>query len=430
MARASTRTRLSLDTWSSLLGIDPRHFNQVTTAAKPSNTCSKVWKQYTWQETGQIGREDVAMAIQQAEAMIEDYVGYSLLPTWTVDERITVTKAAIPEVFNVGGLNARHFPMTFKTGRGHIVSGGIESKLLIEAGAAVVYTDEDGDSYFETATITATIPASVGITSPQEVAVYSPGEDGHDDWEMRPLNNPLTRRRQVTIVGATITIVMAREQLVDPDLWNALAPGPVNGENAANFLATVDVYWHRNSPEQQVTLMWSPRAGDACNCGDTTCPTCAHSTQVGCLLAQNYRQGIFSFRPGTFDSDDETFSAVAYAVGRVPDHLRVWYYAGLEDKRRDAPRLEMDPQWERAVTYLSLTLLVRPLCDCDNVSQLLKRMTEDLAANVSVGDTSQSFQMSPRQLDSPWGTMRGALFAWSVASDITTSRKIGQAVAL
>ncbi len=428
MARASTRTRLPLDRWAELLGVDGRHWNQVTTTVNPSRVCSKVWKQYTWQEAGQIGREDVALAIQQAEAMIEDYVGYSLLPTWTVDERITVTKAGIPEVYNVGGLNARGFPMTFKTPQGHIISGGIESKVLIEAGAAVVYTDEDGDDYFETATITAVIPASVGITNPQEVAVYTPGESGHDDWEMRPLNNPLTRRRQVTIVGNTITIVLAREQLVDPDLWNALSPGPVVGANAGNFLATVDVYWHRNSPEQQVTLMWS--RGDGCNCGDTTCPTCAHATQTGCLLAQNFRQGIFSFRPATFDSDAETFSAVNFAVGRVPDNLRVWYYAGLQDKRRDAPLLEMDPQWERAVTYLSLTLLVRPLCDCDNVSQLLKRMTEDLAANVAVGETSQSFQMSPRQLASPWGTMRGALFAWSVASDITTSRKIGQAVAL
>lgn len=429
MARAGTPTRLALDRWAEILGIDPRHFNQITTDAKPATVCSQVWKQFAWQEANQVGREDVALAIQQAELMIEDYVGYNLLPAWTVDERVTVAKAAIPEVINVALLNARRFQPTFKTRNGHVVSGGIEAKVVIEAGAAVVYTDVDGDGYPETATITATIPASVSITNTQEVAVYFPGEAAHDDWEIRPLNSPLTHRRSVTIVGSTITIVMQRELLVDPDLVNALQPVAVDGDVDANFLATVDVYQHRNSPEQQVTLMWSPREGDDCNCGDTTCPTCAHSTQAGCLLAQDFRSGIFSFRPGAFDSSDETFSALAPAVGRVPDNLRVWYYSGLQSHRRDAPLLEMDAQWERAVSYLSMTLLTRPLCGCNNIQDLAKRMTQDVAAQVAGGDSSLSFQLSDRAIDSPWGTMRGAIFAWNLANSMS-DRKIGEAVAL
>lgn len=278
MARTRTRTRLPLDRWAEILGMDPRHFNQVTTAAKQVTTCSTVWKQYAWQENDQVGREDVALAIQQAERMIEDYLHYRLLPGWSVDERITVTKAAIPEVINTGFRNSRGFQQTFKSDFGHIISGGIESKVVIEAGAGVVYTDEDGDGYPETATITATIPASVAITDPDEVAVYFAGEGANDDWEIRPLNNPLTRRRSVVITGSTIVIVAQRELFVDPDLWNALDPGPVDGNVDANFVATVDVYRHRNDPQQQVTLMWSPRLGDSCNCADATCPTCAHST--------------------------------------------------------------------------------------------------------------------------------------------------------
>lgn len=429
MARARTPTGLPLDRWAEILGMDPRHFNQVTTSAKTVNTCALVWKQYAWQESAQVGREDVALAIQQAERLIEDYVGYNLVPRWSVDERITVTRAGIPEVINTSLLTARRFGMTFKARHGHIISGGIESKVVIEAGAGVVYTDDDGDGYPETATITATIPASVAITNPDEVAVYFPGESAHDDWELRPLNNPFTRRRSVTIVGSTITIVMQRELLVDPDLWNALDPGAVDGDNDANFVATVDVYWHRNDPQQQVTLMWSPRQGDSCNCGDATCPSCAHSTQVGCLLAQDFRQGIWSFRPATFNSTTELFTATSPVVGRNPDHLRTWYYSGFQDERRDAPRLEMESQWERAVTYLSLTLLTRPLCGCNNIQQLAKRMTEDVAAQVSSGDLSQSFQLTDRIMDAQWGTMRGALFAWQLANSMS-DRKIGQAVAL
>ena len=89
----------------------------------------------------------------------------------------------------------------------------------------------------------------------------------------------------------------------------------------------------------------------------------------------------------------------------------------------------MDPVWARAVTYLSLTFMTRPLCGCNNIQQLARRMTEDLAAVVSSVSVSQSFRINDRMLNNPWGTMRGAVYAWQVASSMS-DRKIGQAVAL
>lgn len=427
MARTNSPTKLPIDRWAEILGMDPRHFNQITTPAKTVTTCDVVWKQYAWQENNQISREDVALGVLQAERMIEDYVGYHLVPSWEVDERVTVTKAAIPEVINASLLNARRFPMTFKTRRGHIVSGGIEGKTLLQANAPVTYEDLDGDDYPETATVLAAVPAG---TLPQEIAVFVPGEDGHDEWELRPLNNPLTRRRSVSVVGTVATIVMQRELLVDPDLQSALNPGPVDGNMDMNFLSTVDVYRRFNDPQQQVTLMWSPREGDSCACpSGTTCPTCAHNLQVGCLIAQDFRQGIFSFRPATFDATTQTFNSASAIIGRNPDHLRVWYYSGLQDQVRDAPRLEMERQWELAVTYLSLTLMTRTLCGCENVKEFSKKMTEDVAANVATDGLSLSYQLPDRVLQSPWGTQRGAIFAWRLANSMT-DRKIGQAVAL
>ncbi|KKM25075.1 hypothetical protein LCGC14_1598590 [marine sediment metagenome] len=55
-------------------------------------------------------------------------------------------------------------------------------------------------------------------------------------------------------------------------------------------------------------------------------------------------------------------------------------------------------------------------------------LEEDLAANVAAGDVSQSFQLNDSILNSPWGTMRGAIWAWNVAKG--DGRQIGQAVAL
>lgn len=423
MARARTKTRLPLDRWSEILGIDPRHFNQVTTTARPVNLCSNVWKQYPWQETGQLGREDVARAIAMAERQIEDDLKYRLIPTWEVDERSHLFKPAFPDVVSITSLDARGFPRAVETRFAHLVSGGIEAKTLIEAGAAVVYSDLDGDAYPETATIT----VNTTVTDPEEIAVYFPGENGRDEWEIRPLNDPLTRRRSVSISGGVATIVIAREQLVDPDLWNALDPTAVNGNVDSNFLSTVDVYRHFNDPQQQVTLMWSPRP-NLCDCGSTTCPTCAHSTQTGCLVVNDYRRGSFHFRPATWNATDEQFDSASFAVNRNPDNLRLWYYAGFRDMSMDAPNLEMDNQLEFAVAYLSLTLMRRSLCDCNNIQELFRSMNQDLALNLSTDAGSESFQLNDRVLSNPWGTKRGAVLAWNMTH--TGDRQIGRAVAL
>lgn len=423
MSRARIKTKLSLDQWAEILGIDPRHFNQVTTAAKPFTLCSTVWKQYAWQENAQVGREDVAQAIATAEQFFEDEVKYSLLPTWEVDERLNLLKAGFPDVISVTSLTARGFPHSFQTNMAHIVSGGIEAKTLIQAGAGVSYTDTDGDLYPETATII----VATTVIDPEEIAVYFPGENARDEWEIRPLNNPLTRRRDVTISGGNATIVCAREQLVDPDLWNALQPEAVNGDVDANFLSTVDVYRHHNDPQQQVTLMWSPRP-NLCTCGTTSCPTCAHSTQSGCLIANDYRIGSFHFRPATWNAITEEFDSASFAIGRNPDNVRAWYYAGFRDMRNDAPNLEMEDQLARAITYFSLTLMRRPVCGCNNIQELFKQMNQDRAFNVATDAGSESFQLSDRALLNPWGTKRGAEIAWNLAQSGT--RKIGQAVRL
>ena len=423
MARSGFRTSLALDTWAQILGIDPRHFNQVVTPSKPLTTCNRVWKQYLWQENDQVSRESISIAIAEAERMISEYIKYNLLPTWVIDERQRLIVPAIPDVMNVSGLSPRGFPLSQQLDRNHFISGGIEAKTVIVAGAAVVYTDEDGDTFPETATVT----VATTVTDPAEIAVYFPGEDGRDEWEVKPLNNPITRRRSVTIAAGVATIVMAREQLVDPDLWNALDPEAVDGDEDTNFLATVDVFRHFNDPQQQVTLMWSPRPS-LCDCGTTTCPTCAHSLQTGCLVAKDFRTARVYFQPSAFNATTGVFDARNLLIGRAPDNLRVWYYSGFQDTRKDAPTLEMDDSLARAVAYLSLTFLMNPVCGCSNIENVAKANREDLAANISSPSASLSFQMSDRLLANPFGTKRGAIYAWNMVN--SQERTIGQAVVL
>ncbi len=95
---------------------------------------------------------------------------------------------------------------------------------------------------------------------------------------------------------------------------------------------------------------------------------------------------------------------------------------------KDAPNLQMDTQLELAIAYLSLTLMRRAVCGCNNIVELFRQMNQDLALNIGTDAGSESFQISDRVLLNPWGTKRGAQAAWTIAQ--SGNRKIGQAVAL
>lgn len=414
MARAETRTLLPLDRWAQILSVNPLHFNQIISAAMPHTTCASVFFQNEWQMSDAVSRESIAHAIQEAENMLMDELQFTLLPTWQADERVNTVPSAFVGLYNTWARDSNGMRLAVQTRFGHFLSGGIEAKTLIAAEAAIVYSDEDGDGYDETATaIVATT-----VTEPCEIAVYYPGEAGASAWEIRPL-------KSVSIAGGVATIVMYRHQLVLPELLDAFAPTAVDGDVDANFLEEVDVYRHWNDPQQQVQLMWSNGLG-LCGCAEDDCTECNVATQFGCLAATNYRLGTVSYQPAAWDTDH--FDSAAWSVGRNADRLRLWYYAGYRDMSRRCPDIEMSREFERAVAYLSLTFLERGICGCQNLESITRHWREDLSVNTSSGSGSLSYQLSQQALTNPFGTTRGALFAWQRAT--RGDKRIGHAVKL
>lgn len=413
MARATTRTLLPIDRWGELLGINPLHLNQVTSAFMPYTTCSALYKQHDWQESAAIGRESIAQAIDEAERRLAEHLGFTLLPTWQEDERLSTVKLADNKNLNISGLDVQGYRQSVQAAWAKYISGGVEAKTLIDDAAAVVYSDSDSDGYKETATVT----VNTTVTETSEIAVYFPGQSGADEWEVRPLRN-------VVISGGVATITMYRHQLVKPELWEAFDPTAVDGDVDGNFLTTVDVYRHWNNPEQQVQLLWSNEGG--CGCDSDDCGECTISTQWGCLVAKNYDLSILSYRPGTWDSVTSSFDNASYGVARNPDRLRLWYYAGLQDERRKWPTLQMHPDWERAVAYYSLTFLQRDICGCQNLQALTGHWRQDLNLSIASAAGSSNWTLTESQRNNPLGTTRGAIAAWE---RIRSNRK-GHAVKL
>ena len=205
MAFAEQRTKLPLDRWFRIMGINPIHANSVVGPKQPT-VCAAIWYQYEWSSADRVSREEVARAIAQAESNIEEMVGYRLLPTFERDEWRPTARTPKPEWLRLGAQDVRGFAQSVEARWGYVRAGGVEGKTLIEAGAAITWTDEDGDTYDETGTVTV-----LNVTDTAcEVRAFYPGEGGNETYEIRPIT--------VSISGTTATITFRREQCVLKEL--------------------------------------------------------------------------------------------------------------------------------------------------------------------------------------------------------------------
>lgn len=171
MARSEIKTWLSLDEWAKIIGINPLHFNGLSSTLFNNNVCGDVWFQYAWQHSDRVGREDVALAINEAEQEISREVGYNLMPDWTIEERLPYTRPIVPGSYNLTGTNPRGMMKSVELRKGHVISGGVRAKTAIELGSAVVRSDPNGDGYSELCTVT----VATTVTEESEIHAYSSG---------------------------------------------------------------------------------------------------------------------------------------------------------------------------------------------------------------------------------------------------------------
>lgn len=406
MAVASTYTKLPLDTFARLMGMHPLHFNQVVFGDQTH--CDNIVFQHEWQTADKVSREEIARAIAEAESRIENALKYRLAPSWEVDEWRPTAKPTQPEFIRFNAGNVRGYPSTVHANWGYFISGGIEAKTLIDADASIVYSDEDGDGYDETATVT----VSTTVTDKNEIAIYYPGKDAANNWEIRPT--------RVTISGGTATIVFRRELAVNPDLLEALdiEDKEATGTDDADFLSVVDVYRHWNDPQTQASFLWGPLSGGVCGCTGDGCASCAFSAGTGCLATvYDPRLSILGLTSANWDADEEQFTYAAWPMARAADIVRLYYRSGWRDKSLEYS-YRMDPQWERTVAYMAAALLDRPPCDC--VKGNWERWRQDLTLTDGSSDGSVGlgyFRQPQGNLDNPFGTTRGEVNAWRRVKD-------------
>lgn len=395
MARASIRTWLSLDRFAQIIGLNPLNFNQLSSRTYfPNNVCGDVFFQHDWQHSDRLGRETIAMAIQQAEAEIEREAGYKLMPDWTVDERQAYPHPAVPGVYG-NALNPNGLNKSIELDKGHLLSGGIRTKTEVQSGAAVVRQDDDGDGYAETCVVV--VPTTV--TDANEIRAYYPGKSAEDEWEIRPI--------RVTISGGNANIQFYVWQIVAANQLERMNAQALEAGTAGNYETTVDIYRLYNDPQTQVQFLWEQCDSMDGNCCGS-CVACQFGSQAGCFHTRDFRMGVVVPTPGTWNARNTEFDYVEWGACREPDQARFWYYSGYKDNTLKRPYADLAPYWEYAVAYYACSKFERPVCGCSNVNQFVEKWRTDIAFSSDAG----SYVSTPEMMGNRLGTSVGAIYAW------------------
>lgn len=411
---------LPLDTWRQYMGYQPFHFNSLVNSKMPvTSACNTlVWK-YEWQHVDAVGRSEIIQAIAAAEQRLQEYLGYSIAPHY-------VTKTVpYPHYLdshqwrrgNAMGPSGLMIPVAL--GEGYLQDVGIESIVSI-GDTPVAISDTDGDGINDT--FIGTIATTE--TDPTRLAVYFTSADRLDnaglseDWRIRPVS--------ISISGGIATLRGRCWLIVQPIKYEGVIVNTGNGfdpQTAANFVSNITVATRSTDPNgqtadtSQAVLLWEtiPCQGWWCCSGPIYNPP-TYSTNaydpasVGMAVA---RVGIRDAKLGevlpvqsVYDTTGAQWRAVDWSTFREPDRVLLRYRAGWP-LGTDG---NVDNKWQVIVARLAAAELTRPICACDAANQQLYHWQFDVSR--AGGANSEQYSISPADLDNPFGTRRGQVWAW------------------
>lgn len=423
MARASNYTLLTLDRYAKVMGINPLHFNQGTTPSLDDEVlkgggCDDVWMQHDWQDNDKVSREHLARIIHNSETEIADLIGYWPAPRWIEAEEHQYPDPFPPDAYG-RGVDVRSAVKPVKTFYGKYIMGGRRTLVTVgeaSQGAELVYSDEDSDGFYETATITLTIPDAVPDDPDTcKFKVYFDGEDT-PDWEIR-------YPESATIDGTDIVLVFDSWLFIDPDEWEKYPTSTpltaIDVSTINNFVTAVDVYYEYNDFTQaSVEFTWESGSSLTCDlCGGLGCTACDYITQDGCAKASNRELGIIRPTPASYDGgwDIESFDESV-----EPDMVKIWYYSGDKSQEYIKGRT-CDPLsafWADVIATLSTARLKRNLCSCPSIKNTVEHWQVDLGKL----ETATSYFQRDDIQNSPFGTLRGEVYAWGKIKNFVPKR--------
>lgn len=397
MSRASYRTLLSLDHYARLISLNPVHFNSAMggTFWPDRAKCEDIWWQYAWQTPEDfVSREELALAIYNAERDMERVLGYAVSPRFVNEEILSYPRPYQREYYALGGTNVRGSHKLIKTRLGKLISSGRRALTALSAGATVTYSDEDGDGWSETGTITFT-NATVSLN---EVKVYFASKSADPAWEIRPV-------RSITRSGSTVTIKVDSWLFINPVLHERHPqsnerPEPINISTTANFVTTVDVYReYVDTTVVSAQLLWDPNSGFTDD-----------ASQDGYLSISDPNAGYVATYAATYT--DGAWATDCWDVGRDPDRVKIWYYAGAlsDEYLAGFSTNPLSDYFATLIMWLATARLTKKICSCSQSQAMAAELQRDMT-QISRGSTFV-LNLATDLFTNPFGTRVGEYRAW------------------
>lgn len=423
-------THLSLARYANIMGIAPAHFfGSYSTSAFPvqlgGTRCEMVWPRHSWQDLGRTSREEMAHHIREAEILISEFLGFNVAPTYVVNEVHPYPKEYSNDGYSTTlGLDSRGRMKRIILSRGSkLIQAGARSVTKVgtatTGGGSLAYTDEDGDGFIETATVTmATSELSVC-----SLKAFVTDVGGAPEWEIRPA-------KKKSISGGVLTMVFNSWMLIDPDI-DASFPTEeqyraIDITTTANFLDSVDIYKeYIDNTLVSARFFWE-RAGICANCNGAGCDACSLAYQDGCAIVGDVGLGVLVPKPAEYDSVNGLWNSVPFSYGRDPDQVRVSYYAG-DISQSYLNGVSCDPLktlYANAIAWLATARTTKPVCSCPQLADNFEYLRTDLAQ--FGGDVS--FVTTEAMLNNPFGTRRGEVMAWNAIARINRDIAVEVAV--
>lgn len=401
---------MPLDFWRQEIGYNPWHFWGLADASivPVTSNCNDVVYEYAWQGADQLGRADIRQALMTAEHVLNEHLGYYPAPIYTK------SKVKWPRYFDQRqhrttrrDVRGGFIPVQMEDG--HIQACGIERLDLIEAGAAIVYTDEDGDGLNDTFTVT----VATTVTDPLEIAIYRVAADRlaedidvGDRWRIEPVT--------VTIAGGVATIVGKKWLCVRPILYENKGNYPIDPTVGDNFIVTVDVYRRYTymdgddaAEDSQAALIWESRPCSwCCDATDGSSDPASEGWVAGRAGVRDSENGIvipaeavYNATSGVWSHSYECFDCCG-----EPDRVLVRYLAGLPLDSYGW----MQKRMRTMVSRLACAEMTRRICACDAAN----REWSNWQFDVSRVSGPETYQAALDVMNNPLGTRRGHIYAW------------------
>jgi hypothetical protein len=362
---------------------------------------------YPWQGTDQAGHEDIKSAIENAEKIVFDNLDYWPAPAFRVDT-LPWPRYQDNRLMRHGRHDAIGGWIPIQLREGYIKNIGVETFELIAQGAAITYTDNDGDGVkenFSVTVATAYDPSEI-IMCFTDGEQISGTEEIAGEYRIEPVN--------VLAAGANVNIYGKRWLCVKPSLYEDKDNYPIDPTVDANFITICDVYRRYvkrdglvSTTDSQAALIWESHP---CNWGCNNVSNSSDPSSEGWVTARagirDALSGIVTPAEGVYNATTGTWShpGECFATCSEPDKVLVRYLAGmdLDDK------YHMQRQIKILVSRLAAAEMTRRICACDNAN----REWSNWQFDVSRVNSPETYQINLDVLSNPIGTRRGHIYAW------------------